>query len=72
MGRVFFENEAEDRALGLCVLFDGGGGAVILARANSLVVHGKYPFLCHAPGCLRSAGALFSGARRLTASDIYI
>jgi hypothetical protein len=44
----------EDRPFHDLVLLSGRQRAPL----DIVVLHGKYPFLCHAPGCLRSAGAL--------------
>jgi hypothetical protein len=43
-----------------------------IAPPVMVALHGKYPFLCHAPGCATSAGALFVWKTRLTNLKIYI
>ncbi len=52
------KNLREDRAFHDLVLLGGRKRAPL----DIVVVHGKYPFLCHAPGCSLSAGALFFGS----------
>src|SRR5665811_448897 len=55
--RVPRQNVDQNDALIADVLSFGRRGLVV-ARLTRLVLHGKHSFLCHAPGCSTSAGAL--------------
>jgi hypothetical protein len=47
----------QDDAL-IADVLGGGGRDLLVPRLTRLVLHGKHSFLCHAPGCSTSAGAL--------------